>query len=110
MRSGSIAQIQGYLDGDPNHAGFLIDGPVFGGNSGGPAVVVKGTLNCEGQLLSDTTLIGMVTGSAHTNAPYEDHSPSDVMENADLVHVAAMEEIDVAVREYFLNRKTDRRR
>ena len=72
VRSGSIAQIQGYLDGDPKHAGFLIDGSVFGGNSGGPAVVRKGTLNSEGQALSDTILIGMVTGSAYTNALYED--------------------------------------
>ena len=109
VRSGSIAQIQGYLDGDPNHAGFLIDGSAFGGNSGGPAVVRKGTLNCEGQLLSDTILIGMVTGSAYTSAPYEDESPSEVMENADLVHVVAMEEIDATVREYFLSRKADRR-
>ena len=62
MRSGSIAQIQGYLDGDPKHAGFLIDGSVFGGNSGGPAVVRKGTLNSEGQAFSDTMLRGLGPG------------------------------------------------
>ena len=105
VRSGSIAQIQGYLDGDPEHAGFLIDGSGFGGNSGGPVVVRKGTLNSEGRALSDTVLIGMVTGSSYTNAPYEDESPSDVMENADLVHAIAVEEINATVRQYYLRGK-----
>ena len=106
VRSGSIAQIQGYLDGDREHAGFLIDGSVFGGNSGGPAVVRKGTLNCEGRALSDTVLVGMVTGSAYTNARLEDESLSDVMENANLVHVVAVEEIHATVREYYLRHMT----
>ena len=47
VRAGTIAQIQGYLDGDPEHTRFLIDGSVFGGNSGGPIVVREGTWNAE---------------------------------------------------------------
>ncbi|MDE2796701.1 MAG: serine protease [Gemmatimonadota bacterium] len=39
VRAGTIAQMQGYLEGDPRHRSFLIDGSVFGGNSGGPIVV-----------------------------------------------------------------------
>ena len=108
VRSGSIAQIQGHLDGDPEHSGFLIDGSVFGGNSGGPAVIRKGTLNSEGQALSDTVLIGMVTGSAYTNALLEDESPSEVMENADLVHAVAVEEIHATVRDYYLRKKSNK--
>ena len=107
VRSGSIAQMQGHLDDDPNHAGFLIDGSVFGGNNGGPAVVRKGTINSEGKALSDTILIGMVTGSAYTNAIYDDESPSDVMQNADLVHAVAVEEINATIREYYLSGKGD---
>lgn len=109
VRSGSIAQIQGYLDGDPEHAGFLIDGSGFGGNSGGPVVVRKGTLNSEGRALSDTVLIGMVTKSSYTNALYEDESPSEVMENADLVHAIAVEEIHATVRQHYLSRKHSER-
>ena len=109
VRSGSIAQIQGYLDGDPGHAGFLIDGSGFGGNSGGPAVVRKGTLNSEGRALSDTVLIGLVSGSSYTHARLEDESPSDVLENADLVHVVAVEDIHATVRQYHLSRMAESR-
>ena len=56
VRGGTIAQIQGYLDRDPEHRNFLIDGSVFGGNSGGPIVVRKGVMNCENQALSHTVL------------------------------------------------------
>ena len=109
VRSGSIAQIQGYLDGDPEPAGFLIDGSGFGGNSGGPAVVRKGTLNSEGRALSDTVLIGMVSGSAYTHALYADESASEVMENAGLVHVVAVEDIHATVRQYHLSRMQESR-
>ena len=109
VRSGSIAQIQGYLDGDPEHAGFLIDGSGFGGNSGGPAVVRKSTLNSDGRVLSETVLIGLVSGSSYTHALLEDESRSDVMENADLVHVVAVEDIHATVRQYHSSRMAERR-
>ena len=43
VQTGAIAQIQGYLDGDADYKGFLVDGSAFAGNSGGPIVVRKGT-------------------------------------------------------------------
>lgn len=61
VRAGTIAQMQGYLEGDPEHRAFLIDGSVFVGNSGGPIVVRKGTMNSENRALSHTVLIGMVS-------------------------------------------------
>ena len=103
VRSGAIAQIEGYLDGDAEHTNFLIDGSVFGGNSGGPVVVCKGTLNTNAQSLSDTVLIGMVLGSSYANAIDEDQSPIQVMENADLVHAVGVDSINETIRHHHLN-------
>ena len=102
VRSGTIAQIQGHLDGDPEHTGFLIDGSVFGGNSGGPVVVRKGTLNADSRALSASVLIGMVSGSSYTNAKYEDESSSEVMENAGLVHAITVDAINATIRLFFV--------
>ena len=102
VRSGSIAQIEGYLDGDPKHTRFLIDGSVFGGNSGGPVVVRKGTFNAGSWALSETILIGMVSESAYTRTIYEDASSSDIMQNADLVYAVTIDAIHATIRAYYL--------
>ena len=104
VRAGTIAQIQGYLDGDPKHGSFLIDGSVFEGNSGGPIVVRKGTMNTEGKVLSNTVLIGMVARAVHVETIRDDESPSDVMENANLVHAVTMESINGTIRSYYLEK------
>ena len=93
VRSGRIAQIQGYIDSDPAHRSFLVDGSVFGGNSGGPVVVPKGTMSQGLTVLTSTALIGIVSnrrvipilggsGGAATSGGFE---------NADLTGVIAME-------------------
>ena len=84
VRAGTIAQMQGYLEGDPEHRAFLIDGSVFVGNSGGPIVVRKGTMNSENQALSHTVLIGVVSQAVQVETIRDDESLSGVMENADL--------------------------
>lgn len=62
VRGGRIAQIQGYFDGDPNHRTFLVAGSVFGGNSGGPVVIPKGTRTLDGSAqLPENVLIGLVS-------------------------------------------------
>ena len=78
VRAGTIAQMQGYLDGDPEHRTFLIDGSVFVGNSGGPIVVRKGTMNSENHVLSRTVLIGMVSRAVQVETIRDDESPSGV--------------------------------
>ena len=105
VRAGTIAQIQGYLDGDPGHRIFLIDGSVFGGNSGGPIVVRKGTMNSEGEILSNTAMIGMVARAVHVETIRKDESSADVMENADLVHAVTMESINETIRRYYLEKR-----
>ena len=105
VRAGTIAQIQGYLDGDPEHRIFLIDGSVFGGNSGGPIVVRKGTMNSEGEILSNTAMIGMVARAVHVETIRKDESSADVMENADLVNAVTMESINETIRRYYLEKR-----
>ena len=106
VRTGAIAQIQGYLDGDADHNSFLVDGSVFAGNSGGPIVVRKGTMNSEGEALSATVLIGMVSHGMYAEAILEDKSPADVMENADLVHAVTMDSINETIRRYYVAKES----
>ena len=95
VRAGTIAQIQGYLDGDPEHTRFLIDGSVFGGNSGGPIVVREGTWNAEASgKLSSTVLIGMVSSSSYTDTMDQDRKSTEVMQNADLVEAVTVDSIN----------------
>lgn len=110
VRSGTIAQIQGYLDGDPEHPGFLVDGSGFGGNSGGPVVVPKGTWNPSSETLSrlsDTILIGIVSSSMHTIAIDRDQESSEVMENADLIRIVPVDSINNLIHRYYLERGED---
>lgn len=93
VRSGRIAQIQGYFDGDPEHRSFLVDGSVFGGNSGGPVVVPNGTWTTGLQILKGTAVIGIVSNRRVTPIAGELGATStpDGFENADLTGVIAME-------------------
>ena len=101
VRAGTIAQMQGYLDGDPEHRTFLIDGSVFVGNSGGPIVVRKGTMNSENHALSHTVLIGMVSQAVQVETIRDDEFPSGVMENADLVTAVTMDSVNETIRSHY---------
>ena len=94
VRSGRIAQITGYLEGDPEHRTFMVDGSVFPGNSGGPVVIPEGTPSLNGQyrVTGTSVLIGMV--SERTFSPL-----LIGRENADLVGVVTMESINEVVRQ-----------
>ena len=87
VRQGVVAQIQPYLEGSART--FLIDGSVFGGNSGGPVVTVPQALAITGtQQFKSTALLGMVSG-CQLNAA--------VGENADLGIVVPLDTINEAV-------------
>ena len=101
VRAGTIAQMQGYLESDPEHRTFLIDGSVFVGNSGGPIVVRKGTMNSENHALSHTVLIGMVSQAIQVETIRADETPSGVMENADLVNAVTIDSINETIRSYY---------
>lgn len=105
VRSGAIAQVQGYLDRDPEHTTFLIDGSVFGGNSGGPVVVPKGTMNTEAARLSATVVIGMVSSGVYAETVRSDETPSSIMQNADLVHAVTMDSINETIRRYCVEKR-----
>ena len=60
VQFGYIAQIQGYLAGDQNHAVFLIGGAAFPGNSGGPVLVPGGTPTAVTRYYRRGLLLGMV--------------------------------------------------
>ena len=92
--------MQGYLESDPKHCAFLIDGSVFVGNSGGPIVVRKGTMNSENRALSHTVLIGMVSQAIQVETIRADESPSGVMENADLVNAVTVDAVNETIRSH----------
>ena len=104
VRAGTIAQLQGYLDYDPQHRSFLIDGSVFAGNSGGPIVVRKGTMNSENRSLSRTVLIGMVSKAFQVETVRDDESLSGVMENADLVKAVTVDSINDTIRSCYASK------
>ncbi len=105
VRAGTIAQLQGYLDSDPEHRQFLVDGSVFAGNSGGPIVVRKGTMNSENRALSHTVLIGMVSKAVQVETVRHDESFSGVMENADLVNAVTVDSINDTIRSYYASKR-----
>lgn len=86
VRQGVIAQIQPYLQGE--NGIFLIDGSVFGGNSGGPVVTqIQGT-SIGGTAKTDSnSLIGMVSG----------YKPYETGENADLGIVVPLDTINETI-------------
>ena len=94
VRSGRIAQIQGYIDGDPEHRSFLVDGSVFGGNSGGPVVIPGGTRSPRGEkVLSSTVLIGLVANSKVLE--FKDNQTGQIVtaQNLDLTGVVTIEAV-----------------
>lgn len=105
VRAGTIAQLRGFLDRDPEHHSFLIDGSVFAGNSGGPIVVRKGTMNSENHALSHTVLIGMVSKAIQVETIRDDESLSGVMENADLVKAVTVDSINDTIRSYYASNR-----
>ena len=99
VRSGRIAQIQGYFDGDPEHRSFLVDGSAFDGNSGGPVVIPGGTMSPQGkQVLSSTVLIGLVANSKVLKEIIDNQTSQIVTaENLDLTGVVTMEAVHEAI-------------
>lgn len=66
-RHGILARVQDWLHGDSDQ--FLIDAPVFPGNSGGPVVTKPEAISIKGtRSIEKSCLIGIVTGFL----PYED--------------------------------------
>ena len=62
VRQGVLAQMQPYLRGVART--FLIDGSVFGGNSGGPVITKPQPMSIEGtKQFTRNALVGMVSGS-----------------------------------------------
>ena len=100
VRTGTIARIQGCLDGDPEHGTFLIDGTVIVGNSGGPVVVREGTMDSEHRPLSHSVLIGMVSHAVPVEAIRDDDAPSGVMESADLVNAVTVDSVNETIRSH----------
>ena len=87
VRQGVVAQIEPYLRGSART--FLIDGSVFGGNSGGPVVTIPQPLATTGtRQFKKTALIGMVSGCRLEPA---------LGENADLGIVVPLDTIDEVI-------------
>ena len=87
VRQCVVAQIQPYLEGSART--FLVDGSVFGGNSGGPVITVPQALAITGtQQFTRNALIGMVSG--HQVNP-------GLGENADLGVVVPVDTINEAI-------------
>ena len=62
VRHGIIAQVQPYLRGEGNR--ILIDGAIWGGNSGGPVATEPAALALKGtQAYTKTSLVGMVVAT-----------------------------------------------
>lgn len=99
VRGGRIAQIQGYLDGDPNHRTFLVAGSVFGGNSGGPVVIPEGTMSLDGtSRLSGNVLIGLIS--------YGKVGLPPVRESLDLAGVVGMDAIHEVIYQRLAEERT----
>ena len=87
VRQGVLAQVQPYLRGKSQT--FLIDGSVFGGNSGGPVVTKPQAMSIEGtQRFTKNALIGMVSGC---------QLDPDSGENADLGIVIPLDTINTTI-------------
>ena len=87
VRQAVVAQIQPYLRGSAST--FLIDGSVFGGNSGGPVVTKPQMMSIAGtQQLDMNALVGMVSGHVTSGS---------AAENADLGIVVPPDKINETV-------------
>lgn len=97
VQFGYIAQIQGYLEGDKNHPGFLIGGAAFPGNSGGPVLIPGGTPTAVTRYFRRGLLLGMVC--AQRGAPTRINSgwTFEISQSAFLALVVPMATIHRAV-------------
>ncbi|WP_419846458.1 S1 family peptidase [Candidatus Poriferisocius sp.] len=101
-RYGVIAQIRGLYDG--SHSTFLVDGSVFGGNSGSPVLTKFEVAGIQGlPVVPSTKLIGMVNAYKVNQAPVDEVSEQQALsriiaiENADLITVIPIDHIDETV-------------
>ena len=93
VRSGHIAQVQGFIDDDPAHSSFLVESSISPGNSGGPVVIPQGTLCIDRrQVLSDSVVVGMVSHTLAVGIQYESGMTREGSTN--LAGVVAMDAID----------------
>jgi hypothetical protein len=96
-RGGYVARIRDYLEGKTKD--FLIDSPVFPGNSGGPVISCPSALAIQGtQMVSVSALIGIVKSyvpyrefaiSPQTGMPrmlFEENSGLTAVESADSIY------------------------
>ena len=96
VRAGQVAQVQGFIDGDPAHSSFLIEGAFFHGNSGGPVVVPKGTWSLDRRrVLSDSVVIGMVSRKLDAETQYE--TGETRTDTANLAQVVPMDAVDETI-------------
>ena len=93
---GHIAQVQGFIDGDPAHRSFLIESSASQGNSGGPVVVPKGTWSPDRNgLLAETVVIGMV--SIAVVEELRDETGKLGYRSESLAEVVSMDAVDAAI-------------
>ena len=98
VQYGYIAQIQGYLAGEPSHNVFLVGGAAFGGTSGGPVLIPAGTPKAVTRYFRRGLLLGMVC--AQRLAPTVTDDPQvnrKIRQNAYLAEVVPMEAIHNAI-------------
>ena len=77
VRGGVIAQIRGWLRG--NHDTFLVDCPLFDGNSGGPIVTVPSAFHIDGsQPQRQGWLVGVATAKLSGDVMATGHTPLDL--------------------------------
>ena len=94
VRHGMVAQIKGLANGD--HDTFLVDGSAFGGNSGGPVLTKPQAGSIEGtSRIEQVRLVGMVAAS--TNITRTSDSGPQVQENADLIIVEPINQVNETV-------------
>ena len=96
VRSGVLAQIQGWIDED--HDTFLVDGSGFPGNSGGPVILKPQLMSFDNFGKVDSAfLIGMVAErrfSEITNTNLSASEKTYMEETADLVEVVSVDDIE----------------
>ena len=97
VQFGYIAQIQGYLEGDQNHSGFLIGGAAFPGNSGGPVLIPGGTPTAVTRYFARGLLLGMVCAQRGVPTRRQNRWTFEISQSAYLAQVVPMTEIHRAV-------------
>lgn len=104
VRTGHIAQVQGFIDGDPAHRSFLIESGSSPGNSGGPVVVAKGTPSLDRHnAFSDTVVIGMVSHKLDI----EVHGESEKLgeSSAHLAEVVPIDAVNRTIGDYLASKR-----